>query len=90
MKYTVCLLGESTLGHDGRCKCTDKKEAAPLQRERPQAKHDVYILSGYGSFVKQAEKKITIRKAPTASMLMYDLKTKVSDIHVKRVDETAE
>ena len=36
-----------------RCDCRDEKEAAPLQRERPQAKHDIASLTGFSASVKE-------------------------------------
>ena len=39
MQYRICPYCEAHLDPGERCDCQDKKrEAAPLQRERPQAK----------------------------------------------------
>ena len=38
MRYKVCQNCGAHLDFGERCDCRDKKEAAPLARERPQAK----------------------------------------------------
>jgi len=35
-----------------KCGCRDEEEAAPLQRERPQAKHDTAIMAQGGAECK--------------------------------------
>lgn len=45
MYYRICPHCDAHLDPGERCDCQDKKiEAAPLQRERPQAKTPIAIL----------------------------------------------
>lgn len=54
MQYRVCPYCGDHLDHGERCYCQDKKrEAAPLQRERPKAKTPTAILAAPSPEVKR-------------------------------------
>lgn len=57
MYYKICPHCGAHLDPGERCDCQDKKrEAAPLQRERPQAKTPTASLAGQPQEVKRAER----------------------------------
>lgn len=54
MQYRICPYCDAHLDPGERCDCQDKKrEAAPLQRERPQAKTPTASLAAPSSEVKR-------------------------------------
>ena len=51
MKFRICPYCNSNLDYSERCDCRDKKEAAPLARERPQGNYATAIIAGAMPYV---------------------------------------
>lgn len=52
MQYRICPECGAHLDFGERCDCHDKKEAAPLARERPQIKESNHSVAKAGLKVK--------------------------------------